>query len=114
MAGGKSSSSSNSTSTTNTSSATSTGVVGNVLQGQDITVNQELPDQAVEVFKQLVDLNAKTLDIAAAAGNKAIDKVTDTAQQAAQPDVELIQGYQKQVIYAIIGAVATVVISKVF
>lgn len=113
MGGGKSSSSSATSSETNTSSATSTGVVGDVLQGQNITVNQELPDQAVDVFKQLVALNEKTIDLAAAAGNKAIETVTQTAQQAAQPDVTLIKDYQKQVVYAIIGAVVVYTVNKV-
>lgn len=113
MGGGKSSSESNTSSTTNTSSATTTGNTGQVLQGQNINVNQELPDQAVEVFKQLIDLNTKTIDLAAAAGNKAIESVTTTSQQAAQPDVTLIKDYQKQVIYAIIGAVVVYTVNKV-
>lgn len=107
MSGGKSSSSSNTTTENTTSSATSTGVVGDVLQGQYITVTEELPDAAVDVFKQLVDLVGQSIDVAAAAGEKAIDTTTGFAEKAAQPDLSAITGYQKQV-YWIIGAIAVV------
>lgn len=104
MSGGKSSSSSEQTSSQTT--ATATGTAGDVFQGQTFTINNELPETVVNLFGKLIDLTSQTVEGAGAIGNKAIDTVTQTAQQAAQPDLELVKGYQKQVYYAIAGAVA--------
>ena len=112
MGGGSSSSSSATETTTNTSTATASGVVsGDVLQGQNIQVTNELSDEAVEVFRQLVGFANNAINLAAEAGSLAISTTQESLQQAAQPDVELIQGFQKQVIVAavVIGVVFTVI-----
>lgn len=120
--GGKSSSSTSSSSSkvTTTSSATATANVAPVIQGQTITVNQDLPDAAVDVFKQLVALSGKAVDVAAGAGKTAIEALAanqkaslestqNLAQATKQPDLTVVAGYQKQVYYAI-GAVALVAV----
>lgn len=107
MGGGKSSSSNQSTQETVSSNAN--GVVGDVYQGKDITINQELPDAAVEVFKQLVSLTGQSLDLAEAAGTVALEKVGDRTQAATQPDLTLAQASMKNVPY-IVGAVALVAV----
>lgn len=92
--GGKSSSSNKSSQETNSQSAS--GVVGDVVQGQSVTINQELPDNAVDVFKQLVGLVGQSLDLVEEAGGaalessqSAIEKVSDRTTQATQPDLSL-------------------------
>lgn len=109
MGGGKSSSSTNTTTTqeTTTSSAAATGTVGDVLQGQYVTIQNELPDSVANVFGQLIKLAGQSIDTAAAAGGKAIDATNAYAEKAAQPDLTLVENYQKQVYY-IIGAVAAI------
>ena len=108
MGGGKSSSSSESNTQTTTSTATATGVVGDLVQGQLITINEQLPDAAVDVFNQLVNLAGQALQQTSDVTEGAANLVSDAAKTAAQPDVALIQGYQKQVYY-IVGAVALAV-----
>lgn len=69
MGGKSSSSSSTETSTENvTSTASATGSAGDVVQGQTITINQDLPDEAVNVFKQLVDAQNNAIGLAEKAG----------------------------------------------
>jgi hypothetical protein len=109
MGGGKSSSDSSSQTSTQTSTGTATGTVGDVVQGQQITINQDLPDAAVDVFKQLVALSGQAIEIAAVAGGKALDSNAALAQATKAPDVTLAQGYQKQVLYGI-GAIAVVAV----
>lgn len=109
MGGGKSSSSSSTASETTTTTGSATGVVGDVFQGETIAIHQELPDAAVDVFSQLIDLAGQSIGLAGAAGEKAINTASEAAKTAAQPDVALLQGYQKQVYYAI-GAVAVVAV----
>lgn len=107
--GGKSSSSTATTTsnTTTNTSGSATGVVGDVLQGESITINENVPDNVIDIFKQLVALSENTINLAAEAGGKAIDTISSVTTTAAQPDVALVQGYQKQVYYAI-GAIAIV------
>lgn len=115
MGGGKSESSSqaNQTSITETASATATGTVGDVVQGTEVTIHNELPDSVVNVFEQLVALSGNAIDTAASAGQKALDATNYLAQTTKQPDVTLIQGYQKQVYY-LIGAVGIVTLLVLF
>lgn len=113
MTGGKSAQSSDTTSTTQTTSATATGTVGQVLQGQDIIINQNLPDGVIAVFKELTGLTGKAIDTAASAGQKALESTNSLAQATKQPDLTLIQGYQKQVYYAI-GAAAIITLLILF
>lgn len=110
MGGGKSSSSSNTTTETTTTTAGATGTVGDVLQGQNITVTDNLPDGAIKVFEQIVDLAELAIDKAGIAGEKAIDTVQESLQQAAQPDVEILKGSQKQIMVAfgVAGLIAAV------
>jgi len=106
MGGGKSSSSSTTQSVqeTTSSTATSTGVVGDVIQGQMITYTENLPDNVVDVFKQLVGLSTASLDLTGAAGKAAID----AAGKAAQPDLSALETVQKtsqkQLLYVVAGA----------
>lgn len=109
MGGGKSSSSTSSsqetyTQTTSTSS-TATGIVGDLFQGQTISITENLPENAVEVFKSLVALSSGAIDIAAQAGGRALD----TAEKASQPDLSALETVQetsnKQLRYIVIGAV---------
>lgn len=111
--GGKSSSKNQSSQETNSQSAS--GVVGDVVQGQAVTINQELPDNAVDVFKQLVGLVGQSLDFARDAGEAALDssqnaieKVSDRTTQATQPDLSLSLASIKNmpIIAGIVAAVA--------
>ena len=114
MGGGKSSSSADSTNQTTTSSASTTGNTGSVLQGQNITINDQLPQSAVDVFKSLVGFADDALSVAAQAGQKALDSTNSLATATKQPDVALAQGYQKQIYYVIFGAVAIVAVMTIF
>lgn len=107
MTGGKSSSSSNQSSSTSTSTASATGTVGNVVQGQHITINDEFGDNVAHAYEQLLALAGQSIHIAADAGQAALEATNKLATETKQPDLALIQGYQKQVYYAI-GAVAIV------
>ncbi|MDX1939669.1 MAG: hypothetical protein SFU99_03910 [Saprospiraceae bacterium] len=111
MGGGKSSSSSDSTNVTTTTTGSATGVVGDVFQGQTVNINQEFPDQIQDVFSQLINLTGQAVNIAAEAGQAALTSSQQSFQTAAQPDVTLVQNYQKQIYYAIaavalVGAIA--------
>lgn len=112
--GGKSSSSADSTQTTTTSTATSTGTVGDVVQGQTININQEVPSEVVDIFSQLVDLAKGAGQLAGDFSQQALESNKELAQAAKQPDLTLIQGYQKQVYYAIgaVGLVALLIFWK--
>lgn len=108
MGGGKSSSSSNSTTENTTSTATSTGVIGDVLQGQNITVNDYLSEDVGEVFKQLTALVGQSLDIVTGAGEivsqnteNALKNTQEFAKQAIQPDLTVLSQGQKTLVYAI-------------
>lgn len=104
--GGKSSSS-NATSSTQTSTTTTgsaTGTVGSVYQGETVNVTDQFPQEAVTVFKDLIALTGNAIDIAAAAGAKAIDSNATLTTVIKQPDVALAQGGQKNTQYAIIAA----------
>lgn len=104
--GGKSSSSndtaSNQTTTTTTGSAT--GTVGSVYQGQTVNVTDQLPQEAVTVFKDLINLTGNAIQIAAEAGGAALKSNADLTTVIKQPDVALAQGGQKNTQYAIIAA----------
>lgn len=108
MGGGKSSSSSNTSSSqeTTTSTATSTGVVGDVIQGQMITYTENLPDNAVKVFEDLVAFAQGSLGLTERAGQAAID----AAAKSAQPDLAALETVQKtsqkQLLYIVAGAAA--------
>jgi len=102
--GGKSSSSSSAQTTTQTTTATASGTVGDVLQGQHIVINQDLPDTVAQVFKQLVGLTEYTIGVASDAGQKAISAVEENASKASQPDLETLSQSQKTAQLAIAGA----------
>lgn len=108
MGGGKSSSSSTTQSVqeTTSSTATSTGVVGDVIQGQMITYTENLPDNVVDVFEKLVGLSTASLDLTGRAGQAAID----AAGKASQPDLSALETVQstssKQLLYIVAGAAA--------
>lgn len=73
----KSKSSQKTTSTTTniqeTLQASSDGVVvGDLLQGESISVSNQFPDSVAKAFGQLIELTGQTVDIAAAAGSRAI------------------------------------------
>jgi cell wall-associated NlpC family hydrolase len=108
MNGGKSESSTASTQSTETTTGSATGTVGDVLQGQTINLNNELSDNALDAYKQLAAITQQSLSMANATGSKAADLIAAVTSTAAQPDVSLIAGYQKQ-IYWILGAVVVVV-----
>jgi hypothetical protein len=110
----KSDSSSTSTQETTTTNASVTGAAGDVVQGQQVTINQELPDQAVDVFTQLVGLSTNALKLVEGTGKIAIDSITQTSQKAAQPDLSVIEGYQDQVKYAIIGIAVVFIAGSLF
>lgn len=105
--GGKSSSSSSSSNSTTTTTGSATGTVGDVFQGESITITENLPDNAVDVFRQLVELAGQAIDVGANAAGAALESNQQLAQAAKQPDLTIIEGYQKQVYYAI-GAVALI------
>lgn len=107
MTGGKSSSSNESKQETVSSSAT--GVAGDVFQGKEITINQELPDSVENIVSELLGIVGQSLDLTAAAGAAAIEKVSDRTQAATQPDLTLAQSSVKNIPY-IIGAVALVAV----
>lgn len=105
MNGGKSSSSTSATNETTTSTATSTGTVGDVVQGQTISITQEFPDQAVEVFKQLVEFATGAGQAAVDVVKKSNETVAAVTGKAAQPDLSVIESSQRT-LYYVLGAVA--------
>lgn len=104
--GGKSSSSNatSSAQTTTTTTGSATGTVGSVYQGQTVNITDQLPESAVNVFKELIHLTGNAIDVAAAAGSKALDNNAALTTTIKQPDVALAQGGQKNTQYAIIAA----------
>ena len=104
--GGKSSSS-NSTASTQTSTTTTgsaTGTVGSVYKGETVNITDQFPKEAVDVFQALINLSGQAIDVAAAAGEKAIDANAQITTVVKQPDVALAQGGQKNTQYGIIAA----------
>ena len=121
MGGGKSSSSSNSTTENTTSTATSTGVVGDVLQGQNINITEYLTEDTLNVFKQLTALVGQSIEsvetIATGAGElitqateaasdankRSLESTQAFAKQAVQPDVTVLTEGQKTLTYAVLA-----------
>lgn len=104
--GGKSSSSNStaSTQTTTTTTGSATGTVGSVYQGQTVNITDQFPQQAVDVFHELIQLSGQAIDIAAQAGDKALTATNQLATSVKQPDIAVTQGYQKTARYAVIAA----------
>jgi hypothetical protein len=104
--GGKSSSSNatSSAQTTTTTSGSATGTVGSVYQGQTVNITDNLPDTAVDVFKELIHLTGNAIDVAAGAGEAALKSNAALTTTIKQPDVALAQGGQKNTQYAITAA----------
>lgn len=109
--GGKSSSSSSnaSTQTTTTTTGSATGTVGDVYQGQTVNITDQFPTEAVQVFKALTDLTGNAINVAAAAGEKALASNQELAKATKQPDISLVEGFQKQTKVAIIAAAVVAV-----
>lgn len=107
MCGGKSKSTSSTASaqTTTATTGTATGTVGSVYQGQTVNITDQFPAEAVAVFNKLIDLAGDSLNVAAGAGDAAIKATNTLATSVKQPDVAVVQGYQKQTMYAIAAAV---------
>lgn len=119
--GGKSSSSSSSSTENTTSTATSTGVVGDVLQGQNITVNDYLSEDVSDVFKQLTSLVGQSLELVGGAGDiiadankEALLNTQEFAKQAVQPDLAVLTQGQKTIGYSILAIAGVIAIYFVF
>lgn len=109
MGGGKSSSSADSTNVTTTTTGTSTGNLGYVVQGETINIDQNVSDQVVEVFNQLVGLASKSIDLSTEAGKAALQSTQNFATKVVQPDVAVVESSQKQNYY-VVGAVAAAIV----
>ena len=120
MSGGKSKSEQKETNTqvtnttTTTTSGSAVGTVGDVFQGQTLTVNQYLPDNVLALGNRLIDLASQSAEIAAGAGAKAIESIKQVTEAAKTPDLSIVQGSQKQVYYLLAAGVAVVFAVFVF
>jgi hypothetical protein len=84
--GGKTSSASTQQTSQTTTSSDASGIVGDVYQGQSITINDRIPDEVASLFSGLVDLTGKAIDSAIASGETAINSVSDVKTTQISPD----------------------------
>jgi hypothetical protein len=77
---------------TNTQNSDLAGNIGNenVLAGSNNTVNQEFGDNVAGAFENLVDLTGATLEGLVNTSNASLAAITDTQQQANNPDASLV------------------------
>lgn len=115
MCKSKSSADTTNTQTTETTSGTATGTVGNVYQGESVNVTDQFPADVADAFKKLIDLSGQAVDVAAGAGQKALEATNALATTVKQPDVSVSQDYQKTTRTAMLAAAfvaAVLIINK--
>lgn len=100
----KSSTSSISNNTENLSSANdAAGTVGDVYQGQEISVIDEYNDNVAETVNLLANIAAEQVEKSQRITENSLNKVIELTEKIKQPEVTLIEKYQKQVYFAIAG-----------
>lgn len=111
--GGSSKSSESSSQSTETVSPNATGTVGDVIQANGaITITDNMPEGAVDVFKQLVSLAGQSLDTARQAGGAALQYMNENSKATQQPDVSLVESSNKTMMYLALALVGVAIWSR--
>lgn len=96
--------------TFSTGTGTATGTVGDVFQGQTITINDAFSDNVSDAFNELIDLSRRVIDVAAGAGQAALVTVAAAAQTASQPDLTTLQSGQDTIKTVALAGIAGIVL----
>lgn len=111
--GGRSSSSSAQTSNQETTQLTSDGVIaGDLYQGKTLSIANYFPEEVQSSFEKLIDLTGSAINIAAGAGEKAIESVSIRSEQADNPELASLTKFVPVILFGIAATALVLIFRK--